>query len=76
MVVLNPDHAAVLAGAGYDRAEVASALCDVGRQPAGELARSTRLAGTGDDDDLLPLLPPTPTTSSCSSPAAAASTRW
>jgi hypothetical protein len=53
-VVLNPDHATVLAGAGYDRAGIAAALVERAGNRRG-LLRSVNpaMAGAGSDDDFM-----------------------
>jgi hypothetical protein len=54
VVVLNPDHASVLAGAGYDRTKVAEALCELAGNRRGDLRRlNPAMAGRGDDADFL-----------------------
>jgi hypothetical protein len=54
VVVLNPDHAAVLSGAGYDRAAVAGALCDLAGNRRSVLREvNPSMAGKGDDDDFV-----------------------
>ena len=54
VVVLNPDHATVLAGAGYDRAGVAEALCELAGNRRGVLRSvNPSSAGKGDDDDFV-----------------------
>jgi hypothetical protein len=54
VVVLNPDHAAVLAGAGYDRVKVAEGLCELAGNRRGDLRRTNpAMAGRGADDDFV-----------------------
>jgi len=56
-VVVNPDHAAVLHRAGYDRDKVAEALCQLAVNPRRQLAEVSAAAGaTGSPDDLVPAL--------------------
>lgn len=56
-VVVNPDHAAVLAGAGYDRAKLAEAICELAVNPRHRLAELSAAAGQhGSPDDLVPSL--------------------
>ena len=56
VVVLNPDHAGVLAGAGYDRAKMQEALHARAVNPKGVLrSLNPGFSGpSGDDDDLIP----------------------
>ena len=55
VVVLNPEHAAVLAGAGMSRADVAQALVERCGNTRSALARQApAFAGAGDPDDFLP----------------------
>ncbi|MEA3214232.1 MAG: hypothetical protein QOJ19_388 [Acidimicrobiia bacterium] len=52
VVVLNPDHATVLADAGYDRHKIAEALCGLAGHKRGALrAINPAMAGRGSDDD-------------------------
>jgi hypothetical protein len=54
VVVLNPDHATVLADAGYDRAGVAGALYELaGNRRAVLRSVGPSSAGKGDDDDFV-----------------------
>lgn len=54
VVVLNPEHAAVLGGAGWSRADVAGAVHDRAGNPRSRLARAVpAFAGSGDPDDFL-----------------------
>lgn len=54
VVVLNPEHAAVLAGAGWSRADVAAAVHERAGNPRSRLARAVpAFAGSGDPDDFL-----------------------
>jgi hypothetical protein len=54
VVVLNPDHAGVLARAGYDRGTVAEALCELAGNRRGVLRSiNPAMAGRGGDDDFL-----------------------
>jgi hypothetical protein len=54
VVVINPDHAAVLAGAGYDRAKVSETLHELAGNRRRELRRvNPGMAGRGDDDDFV-----------------------
>lgn len=57
VVALNPDHARVLADAGYDRAGVQAALAERAVNRRGALrALNPAYAGRGADDDLVPAL--------------------
>jgi hypothetical protein len=54
VVILNPDHAGVLAKAGYDREKVAEALCQQAANPRHVLRRlNPAFARGGADDDLV-----------------------
>jgi hypothetical protein len=54
VVVLNPEHAAALAGAGWSRADVAAAIHERAGNPRARLARAVpAFAGSGDPDDFL-----------------------
>jgi hypothetical protein len=54
VVVLNPDHAGVLAGAGYDRRTLAEALCEQAGNRRGALrALNPAMAGHGTDEDFV-----------------------
>jgi hypothetical protein len=53
-VVLNPEHATVLANAGYDRDKVAEALCELtGNRRSVLRALNPAMAGRGSDEDFL-----------------------
>jgi hypothetical protein len=55
VVILNPEHAAVLADSGMSRADVASAVCERAGNPRRSLARQVRaFAGSGDPEEFLP----------------------
>lgn len=57
-VLLNPDHAAVLARAGLGRADVQRELCRLAVNPRGRLRDlNPMFAGRGDDDDPVPAVP-------------------
>ena len=55
VVVLNPDHASVLAAAGYDREKIAEALCERAGNPRGLLRQLNPSFGRGPgaDEDVL-----------------------
>jgi hypothetical protein len=58
VVVLNPDHAYVLAAAKYSRADVQQRIWDAAHHPRGLLRTyNPGFAGRGDDDDRLPSVP-------------------
>jgi len=54
VVVLNPEHAAVLGAAGWSRSDVAAAVHDRAGNPRARLARAVpAFAGSGDPEELL-----------------------
>jgi hypothetical protein len=58
VVVCNPDHANVLAAAGWGRADVQQRIWDASHHRRGDLrAYNPGFAGRGSDDDLLPSVP-------------------
>lgn len=56
VVVLNPDHARILADAGHDRSSIQQALVDHAVNRRGTLRAISPIVADGDPDDLLPAL--------------------
>ena len=54
VVVLNPDHAHVLAGAGLDRYAVCNGIARHAANPRGRLRALNRIVAEGPDDELVP----------------------